>query len=210
MNFKAGVLIKFNPECVEDYNLCGVVPGNYGVIQEVDNVNEELIVEMATNEGQLVKDFHISFEDCEVTKDFKVGRLVKRVMPLNSGAEHLVVEITDVCDGAGLGVVVESNCPNFQPGDDYGLGRMHLWFKGYVVEEEEALPPVEATLHLDSFGKQVLVDRSNWGDVFIAVGDDYKDGCLSNGKGIHLTTEAALQLAYDIKRMALAVQRGEL
>lgn len=78
------------------------------------------------------------------------------------------------------------------------------------IAEEEKLPPVEATLHLDAYGKLVLVERSNWEDVFIAVGNDYKNGCLPTGEGIHLTAEEALQLAYDIKRMALAVQRGEL
>jgi hypothetical protein len=78
------------------------------------------------------------------------------------------------------------------------------------IVEEEKLPPVEATLHLDAYGKLVLVERSNWEDVFIAVGNDYKNGCLPIGEGIHLTAEEALQLAYDIKRMALAVQRGEL
>lgn len=78
------------------------------------------------------------------------------------------------------------------------------------IVEEEKLPPAEATLHLDAYGKLVLVERSNWEDVFIAVGNDYKNGCLYTGEGIHLAAEEALQLAYDIKRMALAVQRGEL
>lgn len=78
------------------------------------------------------------------------------------------------------------------------------------IVEEEKLPPVEATLHIGKHGVKLLLDRSVYEDVYIGIGDIYKDGFLHAGEGIHFTVDEALALAHDIKRMALAVQRGEL
>lgn len=78
------------------------------------------------------------------------------------------------------------------------------------IVEEEKLPPVEATLHISKHDAKLLLDRSVHEDVYIGIGDIYKDGFLHTGEGIHFTVDEALALAYDIKRMALAVQRGEL
>ncbi|UYL04672.1 hypothetical protein EBOKLHFM_00052 [Klebsiella phage KP13-26] len=78
------------------------------------------------------------------------------------------------------------------------------------IVEEEKLPPVEATLHIGKHDVKLLLDRSVYEDVYIGIGDIYKDGFLHAGEGIHFTVDEALALAHDIKRMALAVQRGEL
>lgn len=79
-----------------------------------------------------------------------------------------------------------------------------------IVIQEEKLPPVEATLHIGKHGVKLLLDRSAYEDVYIGIGDIYKNGLLHAAEGIHLTVDEALDLAHDIKRMALAVQRGEL
>ena len=78
------------------------------------------------------------------------------------------------------------------------------------IIQEEKLPPVEATLHIGKHGVKLLLDRSAYEDVYIGIGDIYKNGLLHAAEGIHLTVDEALDLAHDIKRMALAVQRGEL
>lgn len=78
------------------------------------------------------------------------------------------------------------------------------------IVQEEKLPPVEATLHIGKHDVKLLLDRSVYEDVYIGIGDIYKDGFLHAGEGIHFTVDEALALAHDIKRMALAVQRGEL
>lgn len=78
------------------------------------------------------------------------------------------------------------------------------------IVQEEKLPPVEATLHIGKHDVKLLLDRSVYEDVYIGIGDIYKDGFLHTGEGIHFTVDEALALAHDIKRMALAVQRGEL
>lgn len=78
------------------------------------------------------------------------------------------------------------------------------------IAEEEKLPPVEATLHIGLNDVKLLLDRSVHEDVYIRIGSTYKEGFLFSGEGIHFTVDEALALAHDIKRMALAVQRGEL
>ena len=80
----------------------------------------------------------------------------------------------------------------------------------HCIIQEEKLPAVEATLHIGKHGVKLLLDRSAYEDVYIGVGDIYKNGLLHAGEGIHFTVDEALALAHDIKRMALAVQRGEL
>ncbi|XKX17432.1 hypothetical protein MVUOKPPV_CDS0035 [Klebsiella phage phi1_175008] len=78
------------------------------------------------------------------------------------------------------------------------------------IVQEEKLPPVEATLHIGLNDVKLLLDRSVHEDVYIRIGNTYKEGFLFAGEGIHFTVDEALALAHDIKRMALAVQRGEL
>ena len=148
---------------------------------------------------------------------FKVGDKVRRILGLDGDATY--------------GVVVETN-PNSRidvrltaPAGPYAAGHIYLGNSSFweLLEEDDELPPVQDSVMYfnsvrdESNDQHLVVEMTNkhygWNDeadahigLRVVPKTSWAGACMV---GINLTPDAALQLAHDIRRMAMDIKRKE-
>lgn len=153
-----------------------------------------------------------------MSKLFKVGDKVVHTKKIDG--KTMRGEIVTKGPGPAIDIKLTEGARSYNAGDIYG-GSIYFW---EVVEEADELPPVpDSVMYFNSVrddgNDQHLVlertDRSDgWADEatgHIGLKVAPRTGSTRAGMsiGINLTPDAALQLAHDIRRMAMEVRRKE-
>lgn len=153
-----------------------------------------------------------------MSKLFKVGDKVQRVVKVDG--KTMRGEIVVKGSGFNIDIKLTEGAGRYVAGDIY-CGNIGFW---EVIEEADELPPVpESVLYFNSVrdddNDQRLVvemasDSDRWSDkanahVGIMVIPRTGSTRASKGIGINLSPDAALQLAHDIRRMAMDIRRKE-
>lgn len=153
-----------------------------------------------------------------MSKLFNVGDKVQRTKKIDGKIMRGVI----VTKGPGPAIDIEltEGAGSYIAGDIYG-GSIYFW---EVIEEADELPPVPASVMYfnsvrDEDNDQRLVvemtsDSDKWSDeanahVGLMVIPRTGSTLSSNAIGINLAPDAALQLAHDLRRMAMDIKRKE-
>lgn len=143
---------------------------------------------------------------------FKVGDKVRRILGLDGDATY--------------GVVVETN-PNSRidvqltaPAGPYTAGHIYLGNSSFweLLEEDDELPPVpDKVAYMNSKrdrgnDQRLVLEKDNGdGEGLMYIGVVPKKGSTRAKVeiGINIDHDSALQLAHDIRRMAMSVKRAQ-
>lgn len=144
-----------------------------------------------------------------MSKLFKVGDKVKRTNKIDG--KIMCGVIVTKGPGPAIGIKLTEGAGNYAAGDIYG-GSIYFW---KVIEAgDDELPPVPASVYYpDMFtlltGKRaaggtsgLTVRRSPYTAEAISLSIDHR-------KWTRLDADAALQLAHDLRRMAMEIKRKE-
>lgn len=131
---------------------------------------------------------------------FKVGDKVRRILGLDGDATY--------------GVVVETNLNSridvqlTAPAGPYAAGHIYLGNSSFweLLEEDDELPPVpDSVSYLKENGRRKLVARINGDSVNVLLSLSYRG--ITDAVGYNMEPDAALQLAHDLRRMAMDIKR---
>ncbi|UVX34754.1 MAG: hypothetical protein [Bacteriophage sp.] len=88
----------------------------------------------------------------------------------------------------------------------------HPWycknFELYQEPEDEELPPAPKSVsYIKDYGRRKLVARSNGDSVNVLIRLSYRG--ITDAVGYSMEPDSALQLAHDLRRMAMEIKRKE-
>ena len=149
-----------------------------------------------------------------MSKLFKVGDKVKRTKKIDG--KTLSGEIVTKGPGPAIDIKLTEGAGLYNAGDIYG-GSIYFW---EVVEEADELPPVpdsvmyyNSTAGEDNF--QHMLVQPHWGlegHLSISIvksGIKFDPLAYGDILSLNLEPDAALQLAHDLRRMAMEIKRKE-
>lgn len=153
-----------------------------------------------------------------MSKPFKVGDKVVRTKKIDG--KTMRGEVVTTGPGPAINIKLTEGAGLYNAGDIYG-GSVYFW---EVVEEADELPPVpDSVMYFNSVRDDSndqhlvleLTDRSDeWADeatghIGLKVVPRTSSTRAGMAIGINLTPDAALQLAHDLRRMAMEIKRKE-
>lgn len=147
-----------------------------------------------------------------MSKLFKVGDKVVRTKKIDG--KIMRGEIVTKGPGPAIDIKLTEGAGSYNAGDIYG-GSIYFW---EVVEEADELPPVPAKVAYmnskrDPGNDQRLVLEKDNGDgeglMYIGVVPKKGSTRAKVEIGINIDPDSALQLAHDIRRMAMSVKREQ-
>lgn len=138
-----------------------------------------------------------------MSKLFKVGAKVQRTKEFDG--ETMRGEIVAKNSSYNIDIKLTEGAGSYAAGDIY-VGSIYFW---EVIEEADELPPApESTLYMSSAGRRKLTVSSISGVVQLNVRLRDSSG-YEDTLGYALDPDAALQLAHDLRRMAMDIKRKE-
>ena len=147
-----------------------------------------------------------------MSKLFKVGDKVVRTKKIDG--KTMRGEIVTKGPGPAIDIKLTEGAGSYNAGDIYG-GSIYFW---EVIKEADELPPVPASVSYmnskrDSGNDQRLVlEKDNGcGEGLMYIGVIPRKGSTRAREeiGINIDPDSALQLAHDLRRMAMSVKRGQ-
>lgn len=143
-----------------------------------------------------------------MSKLFKVGDKVQRVMTIEG--KTLRGEIVTKGPGPAIDIKLTEGAGSYNAGDIYG-GSIYFW---EVIKEADELPPVPASVTYMNFKRdpgndqRLVIDKYN-GEDLMYIGVIPKKGSTRAKAeiGINIDPDSALQLAHDLRRMAMDIKR---
>lgn len=145
-----------------------------------------------------------------MSKLFKVGDKVQRTKKIDGKIMRGV--IVTKRPGLAIDIKLTEGAGNYAAGDIYG-GSIYFW--DVVEQPDDELPPVPTSvLYNDEYPHRQVYDQT-WlrlthhsveNLVTISTG---QYGHEDRGVGVRISADAALQLAHDLRRMAMDVRRKE-
>lgn len=147
-----------------------------------------------------------------MSKIFKVGDKVQRVVKVDG--KTMRGEIVTKGSGFNIDIKLTEGAGRYVAGDIY-CGNIGFW---EVVEEADELPPVPSSVTYLNTKR----DPGNDQRLVLERDREYDEGLLSitiiprksntweaQEIGINMSPDAALQLAHDLRRMAMEIKRKE-
>lgn len=143
---------------------------------------------------------------------FKVGAKVQRTQKV--AGKTMRGEIVAKGSGFAIDIKLTEGAGRYNAGDIYG-GNIYFW---EVVEEIDELPPVPDKVAYmnskrDSGNDQRLVieNDNGCGEGLMYIGVIPRNGSTRAQEeiGINIDPDSALQLAHDLRRMAMEIKRKE-
>lgn len=144
--------------------------------------------------------------------NFKVGDKVQRIYKIEG--KTMRGEVVTKGPGLHIDIKLTEGAGTHYAGDIYG-GSADFW---QLIEEADELPPVPASVTYmnskrDSGNDQRLVlEKDNGcGEGLMYIGVIPRKGSTRAQEeiGINIDPDSALQLAHDLRRMAMSVKRGQ-
>ena len=141
---------------------------------------------------------------------FKVGDKVQRINKIEG--KTMRGEVVTKGPGLYIDIKLTEGAGIHYAGDIYG-GSADFW---QLIEEADELPPVPSSVtYLNTKrdpgnDQRLVLERPSWlEEGLLYIGIIPKDGSTREEReiGINMNPDAALQLAHDIRRMAMAVRR---
>lgn len=143
-----------------------------------------------------------------MSKLFKVGDKVQRTNKVEGKTMRGVI----VTNGPGpaIDIKLTEGAGNYAAGDIYG-GIIYFW---EVIEETDELPPVPASVYYPDMFELLTGIRAAGGTSGLTLRKSpYTSSAVSlsidDSKWTRLDADAALQLAHDLRRMAMDIKRKE-
>ena len=140
--------------------------------------------------------------------NFKVGDIVIRTQNMPSNyALQVGNEPTKVVSLSGCGQYVRVGHID----KEYAGGYRAEWFVPYVFPED-TLPPVPESVRYNDEYPDRTAYKQTWLDVKRCTHRIYLESGqygTGHGVGMEISPEAALQLAHDLRRMAMEIKRKE-
>lgn len=147
-----------------------------------------------------------------MSKLFKVGDKVVRTKKIEG--KTMRGEIVTKGPGPAIDIKLTEGAGLYNAGDIYG-GSIYFW---EVVEEVDELPPVPSSVSYlntkrDPGNDQRLVlekdSETNEGLLYIGIVPRKGSTRAEREIGINMSPDSALQLAHDIRRMAMEIKRKD-
>lgn len=152
-----------------------------------------------------------------MSKLFKVGDKVVRTKKIDG--KTMRGEIVTKGPGPAIDIKLTEGAGLYNAGDIYG-GSIYFW---EVVEEADELPPVpDSVMYFNSVrdegnDQHLVVELTSESNEWNPEADAHiglmvvprTDRTQKRALGINLTPDAALQLAHDLRRMAMEIKRKE-
>lgn len=147
-----------------------------------------------------------------MSKLFKVGDKVQRINKIEG--KTMRGEIVTKGPGPAIGIKLTEGAGLYNAGDIYGCS-IYFW---EVVEEADELPPVPASVtYMNSKrdprnDQRLVLEKDNGcGEGLMYIGVIPRKGSTRAQEeiGINIDPDAALQLAHDLRRMAMDIKRKE-
>ncbi|QEG09988.1 hypothetical protein KMI5_18 [Klebsiella phage KMI5] len=147
-----------------------------------------------------------------MSKLFKVGDKVVRTDKITG--KTMRGEIVTKGPGPAIDIKLTEGAGNYNAGDIYG-GSADFW---QLIEEVDELPPVPSSVTYlntkrDPGNDQRLVlerySETDEGLLYIGVVPRKNSTRAEQAIGINMSPDAALQLAHDLRRMAMSIKREQ-
>ncbi|ALJ98110.1 hypothetical protein [Klebsiella phage Kp2] len=147
-----------------------------------------------------------------MSKLFKVGDKVVRTKKIDG--KTMRGEIVTKGPGPAIYIKLTEGAGSYNAGDIYG-GSIYFW---EVIKEADELPPVPASVSYMNFKRdpgndqRLVLDKDNGdGEGLMYIGVIPKKGSTRAKVeiGINIDPDSALQLAHDLRRMAMEIKRKE-
>lgn len=147
-----------------------------------------------------------------MSKLFEVGAKVVRTKKIDG--KTMRGEIVTKGSGPAIDIKLTEGAGNYNAGDIYG-GSIYFW---EVVEEADELPPVpDKVAYMNSKrnpgnDQRLVVDKDNGeeeGLMYIGIIPRKGSTRAQEEIGINIDPDSALQLAHDLRRMAMSVKREQ-
>lgn len=147
-----------------------------------------------------------------MSKLFKVGDKVQHTKKIYGKIMRGVIVTKG--PGPAIDIKLTEGAGNYAAGDVYG-GSIYFW---EVIEEADELPPVPSSVTYmntkrDRGNDQRLVlerdSETDEGLLYIGIVPRKNSTRAEQEIGINMSPDAALQLAHDIRRMAMDIRRKE-
>ena len=142
-----------------------------------------------------------------MSKLFKVGDKVQRTRKIDG--KTMRGEVVTKGPGPAIDIKLTEGAGFYNAGDIYG-GSIYFW---EVVEEADELPPVPASVTYMNFKRdpgndqRLVIDKDN-GEGLMYIGVIPRKGSTRAKVeiGINIDPDSALQLAHDLRRMAMEIK----
>lgn len=137
-----------------------------------------------------------------MSKLFKVGDKVQRINKIEGKTMRGEV----VTKGPGLYIDIKlTEGAGIHYAVDIYSGSADFW---QLIEEADELPPVPRSVsYLKENGRRKLVARINGDSVNVLLSLSYRG--ITDAVGYSMEPDAALQLAHDLRRMAMEIKRKD-
>ncbi|CAK6604432.1 unknown function [Klebsiella phage vB_Kpn_K15PH90] len=141
-----------------------------------------------------------------MSKLFKVGDKVQRTKKIDGKIMRGV--IVTKRPGPAIDIKLTEGAGNYAAGDIYG-GSIYFW---EVIEETDELPPVPDSVYYPDMFELLTGVRAAGGTSGLTLRKSpYTHSAVSlsidDSKWTRLDADAALQLAHDLRRMAMGIKR---
>lgn len=137
-----------------------------------------------------------------MSKLFKVGDKVVRTKKIDG--KTMRGEIVTKGPGPAIDIKLTEGAGNYNAGDIYS-GSVYFW---EVIEEADELPSVPRSVsYLKENGRRKLVASINGDSVNVLLSLGYRG--IIDAVSYNMEPDAALQLAHDLRRMAMEIKRKE-
>lgn len=138
-----------------------------------------------------------------MSKLFKVGDKVQRVVKVDG--KTMRGEIVTKGSGFNIDIKLTEGAGRYVAGDIY-CGNIGFW--EVIKEADEELPPVPRSVsYLKENGRRKLLACINGGLVNVLLSLSYRGS--TDAVSYSMEPDAALQLAHDLRRMAMEIKRKE-
>lgn len=143
-----------------------------------------------------------------MSKLFKVGDKVVRTKKIDG--KTLRGEIVTKGPGPAIDIKLTEGAGSYNAGDIYG-GSIYFW---EVVEEADDLPPVQNSVYYPDMFELITGSGAVGGTAGLKVRvSPFTPSAVSlsidDSKWTRLDADAALQLAHDLRRMAMEIKRKD-
>jgi hypothetical protein len=137
-----------------------------------------------------------------MSKLFKVGDKVQRINKIEG--KTMRGEVVIKGPGLYIDIKLTEGAGIHYAGDIYS-GSADFW---QLIEEADELPPVPRSVsYLKENGRRKLVARINGDSVNVLLSLSYRG--ITDAVGYSMEPDAALQLAHDLRRMAMEIKRKD-
>ena len=137
-----------------------------------------------------------------MSKLFKVGDKVQRINKIEG--KTMRGEVVTKGPGLYIDIKLTEGAGIHYAGDIYS-GSADFW---QLIEEADELPPVPRSVsYLKENGRRKLVARINGDSVNVLLSLSYRG--ITDAVGYSMEPDAALQLAHDLRRMAMEIKRKD-